>query len=353
MGLFSDSAPRLPSNTIQLAAGQVFVPAAGWYYFKPGRVCNVQRYDPVGELWRYAGDELAAFNSFYFDGTNVRIANTSGCVVGVQLTTAGSGYTTPPTVTAAAGSAVFQAIVGGAVSTAATIAVAGSGYTYPPLLWIEQPPQPGIQATGYTTISSGTISAVTITQQGAGYIFPPNVAVINDFRDTAGSGGQVTVALTGSGTVTGVLVTNHGNPITSGTVPALTFSSGSAAGTAIMNWGVQSVSISAAGAGYTSAAATVNATGTGGYITTTPSYLGAESAVSLERYRPATLVVSTNSSGGLVTPVAIVDPGQYQSVPTPAIDAAAQNYSTVGTLTFVMGGNPGAFYLSPAQVGQQ
>lgn len=352
MALFWDAAPRQPSNLLSLAPGQVWTPPTGWYWVKPGRVCCIQRFDPVNQMWRWGGDELASNNMLYFDGETTRLANLSGCAVAATVTTAGSGYTTPPTVTAGAGGSTWTAIVGGAISTAATIAVAGSGYTYPPLLYIEQPPTPGIQAIGHTTISNGTISAVVIDQQGAGYINPPAVAVLNDWRDTTGYGGQVTVALTGAGTVTGVLCTNHGNPITSGTVPTLSFSSGSAAATAIMDWGITSVSVSAAGAGYTSAAATVLATGSGGYVTAAPAYLGGESSNSFQRWRPAKVVIATNASGGLTTPT-IIDPGQYQSVPTGAIDASAQNYSTVGTLVLTMGGSTGSVFLSPAQQGQQ
>ncbi len=352
MGLFTDTAPRLASNILSLAAGQTIMPAEGWYFFKPGRVVCVQRFDPVCQMWRWGGDDLAPNNMMFFDGNTVRLANPSGCVVAATVTTAGSGYTTAPTVTAAAGGAKLQAIVGGAVSTAATIANSGSGYVYPPVLWIEQPPSPGIQAAGYCTISNGTISAVTITQQGAGYLAAPNAVVLNDFRDTAGQNGQVTLSLTGSGTITGVICTDFGSPITSGTVPALTFGSGSAAATAIMDWGVTSVSITTPGAGYTNGAGATIWTGAGGYVTATPSYLGSESGVSFQRFRPAIIDVITNSSGGLSSS-AIIDPGQYQSVPTASVEATAQSYSTLGVIALTMGGTVGNFFLSPAQQGQQ
>ena len=351
MALFSDAAPRVPSAVLRLAPGQVYVPMEGWYWFKPGRATSLQRYDPVGELWRYAGDDSEALRPIYCDGLTVRIANPTGCAVGSVVTNAGSGYTSAPTVTASAGGSSWTAVVGGALSTSATIADAGQSYTYPPLLWIEQPPAPGVQATGYCTVSNGTISAVTIDNQGAGYTYPPNVAVLNDPRDTTGQGGQVSVSLTGAGTVTAVLCNNHGSPITSGTVPTLAFSGGggsAAAATAIMDWCVQSVSITTAGAGYTGTAGALTASGAGGYVIASRAYVGNDDSTRLQRWRAAAIDMTTNASGGMSAVGAIIDGGRYQGIPTPTI-TAAQTPSTIGALSFVMGGTPTTVFLMPAQ----
>ena len=350
MPLFTDAAPRLPSPIIRLQAGQTFQPDPGWYWLQTGPGSELQRYDSRAGIWRYAGDRSPTLDIQYFDGVSVRLANTTGCPIAAVVTTAGSGYTSAPTVAASAGASVWTAIVGGAVSTAAVIAVAGSGYLYPPLLWIDQPPNPGVQATGYTTISGGTISAVTIDNQGAGYLTPPNAVLINDFRDTAGYGGQVNLALTGAQTVTAVVCTNHGNPITSGTVPTLSFSGGggsSAAATAVVDWAVQSVSVTTAGAGYTSAAASAMGVGAGGFISSTPAYVGTASTTDLVRWREAKIALTTNASGGLAS-AAIIDPGRYQSIPTAAI-YAAQTPTTAGVLALTMGGVASTVFLSPAQ----
>ena len=352
MPLFWDAAPRIPSNTLRLQAGQSFVPPTGWYIYKPGRASCLQRYDAISQVWRFYGDDGQDERIVYFDGVTTRLSNPTGCAVGAIVTTAGSGYTSAPAVTASAGASTWQAIVGGVISTAAVISVAGSGYQYPPILWIESPPNIGVQATGYTTIANGTISAVTIDAQGAGYTYPPNVEVLNDPRDTVGGGGQVVLSLAGSGTVAAVICTNMGNPITSGTVPTLSFSGGggsSAAATVIMDWTIQSVSITAAGAGYTAAAGAVTATGAGGSVTTAPAYLGTETAANLSRWRAGSVQMTTNASGGMSAVASIIDPGRYSAIPTPAI-IAAQNYSTVGTLTFVMGGSNTTVYLQPMQI---
>jgi hypothetical protein len=346
--------PKLSGTQLTLGPGETFGPPEGFYYYKPGHSSLLQLYDGTSGIWRTAGDDAFAMRLVHFDGgKTVRLANQSGCAIGAVVTTAGSGYTSAPSVTASAGSSTWQAIIGGAVSTATTITAAGSGYNYAPVLWIDPPPQPGMPATAVATISSGSVSAVTIVDQGAGYLLPPNCTVIPDWRDiasgAAAAGAQVSLALTGSGTVTGVVCTNPGQPITSGTVPTLTFGSGSGAATVVMDWGVVSASVTTAGAGYTSAAAAVTMTGAGGFVTSTPAYLGGATSIGLVKYRPAIIDVTTNASGGLSALGAIIDPGHYQSVPTASITAAAQSPTTAGVLSLVMGGSNTTVFLMPAQ----
>jgi hypothetical protein len=350
MALFSDTAPRVASPVLTLQAGQVYVPPQGWYYYTGSLNSDIQRYDAISQTWRSTGRDPNHQELFFFDGITTRIANPTGCVVGAVVTNAGTGYTSPPTVTATGG-AVFTAIVGGALSTAATVLAAGNNYQYPPILWIEQPPQPGTQAAGTITLTSGTISSITLNDQGSGYILPPNALVLNDWRDTVGSGGAVALSITGAQTVTALVVTNHGNPITSGTVPTIVFAGGGgsgAAATAIMDWTVQSVSVTTAGAGYTSAAGALTASAAGGYVTTTPTYLGGATSIGAMRYWPAIIDMATNSSGGIASLASIIDAGRYQAIPTPTI-MAAQPPSTTGALSFIMGGRNATVYLVPAQ----
>ena len=79
-------------------------------------------------------------------------------------------------------------------------------------------------------MTSGAISSVTVTNQGAGYLAAPIITIINDPRDLTGSGAALSTALTGAGTITGLLCLNHGTALTA--VPTLTFTGGggSAAG---------------------------------------------------------------------------------------------------------------------------
>jgi hypothetical protein len=347
MPLFSDAAPATGSPIFQLAAGQTFQPDPGWYWVHSGLYANLQRYDSRAGVWRYAGAADPYMRQVYFDGTTARLCNPTGCAVAAVVTTAGSGYATAPTVTPSAGASTWQAIVGGAVSTTATITSAGSGYTYPPVLLIEQPPNFGVQATGSVAISNGTISAVTITNQGAGYLYPPNVSLFSDFRDMTGSNGQVSVGLTGAGTVTAVVCTNHGNPITSGTIPTLAFGSGSAAATIVMDWTVTSVSVTTAGAGYSAAASVATAVGAGGFNTSTAAYVGTDTSVEMSAWREAKVAIVTSAAGGLTTPT-IIDGGRYSAIPAPAIYSSTTP-TTVGALAFTMGGVTADVLLLPMQ----
>ena len=202
------------------------------------------------------------------------------------------------------------AIVGGAVGTAGgsmTVTQAGSGFLVAPLILVDPPPPGGIQCTATAAITSaGVLTSVTIVNPGAGYTAVPNVYVIPQFLDYPGqlalpftvptsptpvapnappgqiaigpgatgfagtipqnfmqgltaafpssSGALVTApALVGSGTLTGIVITDYG-ALYNTTVPAISFSGGGLAGgvaaTALMSWGVQSAT-QTAGTGFT------------------------------------------------------------------------------------------------------
>ena len=341
-----------PTNYLTLEPGAVYYPGgfitpsqpgsgtanAGWFYLKPGRYTNVQALDPIANIWRNVGDDSNAARWQYVDGFNIRLANQTGCAVGATVTTAGSAYTTAPTVVASAGGSVWRAILGPLVSTTTTITYGGTSYTYPPQVVIQAPPVGGLQATGYATLSAGVVSTVTITNQGAGYSSGvPALYFVNDPRDTTGSGAAGTLTLTGSGTVAAVVCVDHGNPITSGTVPTLTFGSGSAAATVLMNWGIQTYAVTTAGAGY-GTSAFIGMTAIGPALVGSPSYTNPDFQDNVVRVRNANIWVPTNSSGGLVTGGVIVDGGVYRGTPTLVFQTALAAASTVGALTLTMGG---------------
>ncbi len=349
-------------NYISLEAGEVFLPNsnvnpsqpgqgtgnAGWFWLKPGRYTDIQILDPVALIWRGIGDDSNAQRLMYCDGANVRLANQSGCAVGATVTTAGSGYTTAPTVVASAGSSVWRAILGPLVSTTISVTYGGTNYTYPPLVVIAPPPAGGVQATAYSTLTSGAVSSVTVTNQGAGYSAGvPTVYFVNDPRDTTGSGATATAALTGSGTVAAVVCTDHGNPITSGTVPVLTFGSGSAAATVLMNWGITTYAAGTAGAGY-GTSAFIGLSAVGPALVASPAYTNPDIQDNLVRVRRADVWVLTNSSGGLVTGGVINDGGVYRGTPTPVFSVGLATPTTVGVVTISMGGFTDHSLIQPA-----
>lgn len=347
MSLFGNAAPRNPSAALTLQPGQTYVPPAGWYDYRGGNTSEIQRRDGVTGAWRWAGNDSPTQFSMYFDGVDMRIANTSGCAVGAVVTTAGASYTAAPVVTPSAGNSVWQALLGGAVSGTFTINSGGTNYKYPPLVWIEAPPNPGAQACAYSTIANGVVTAITIQDSGGGYLRPPQVSLINDWRDQTGGGAQASCSLTGAGTITGLVCLDHGNPITSGTIPTLSFASGSAVATAVMDWGIQSVTVGTAGAGYTAAAGFVSVTGAGALVAT-PAITGGLIGAGSTRPRQANVIINTSGAGAMTTVAAINDPGHYQGIPTPVI-LSAQPPTSNGALTFLMGGTNTSIFLMPAQ----
>jgi hypothetical protein len=189
-------------------------------------------------------------------------------------------------------------IIGGSLP-ALSIAQAGSGFVVPPLILIDAPPLGGIQATAVSTITAaGVLNSVTLVNAGAGYTVLPNVYVVPQFLDFPGQPelpytipqsptpvapnfppGQIAIGpggtsfagvipqtftqglqaafpstsgalvnfgagvLAGSGTLTGLIITNYGSAYTA--VPALSFAGGTLAGgvaaTALMSWAVTAI----------------------------------------------------------------------------------------------------------------
>lgn len=243
-----------PSNKWTLPPGCDFhIPSGTWAIFSEGQQISVQQLDQVALIWRPIGqgeNQLTYLNS---DGKNYRVANQTGCVVGAYLTNAGSGYTSAPTVTAAAGGATFLAITSAQphmVGTSVTVLSNGTNYTFAPIVVFDAPPNGGLQATGYATLSAGVISIV-VTNQGGGYQSTPSVYLINDARDSTGGGASAVCTLTGAGTIAAVVTKNFGTVLSA--VPALTFTGGGGSGTAataILNYVVSAYTVTSAGSGY-------------------------------------------------------------------------------------------------------
>jgi len=178
----------MPTNTLDVNAGSIWMIPSGTWKVTPGLYTTVQWKDPISGIWRTIGNvgNKTALE-VQSDGGNYRVANLTGCPIGALITNAGTGYTdgigtaaTGCTITASAGSSVWVPVVGGGINTTVTITTAGTNYTKPPTLLFSAPPVGGIPATGYCTISGGAINAVTITNGGAGYTSAPSITVQND-----------------------------------------------------------------------------------------------------------------------------------------------------------------------------
>ena len=335
----------LSTNVISLSAGETWlVQPAGWYYIRPGKYSCLQEYDPITTTWRTIGamNSEAGVYHMFSDGTNYRLANQTGCVVGALITTAGTGVTAVPTVAASAGGSKWQAIVGGAISTTVTVSTGGSNYTYPPQVLFSAPPTPGIQATGYCTLSTGAVSTVTVVDQGAGYTAPPTISFINDPREgfngiAVGSGASAIASLTGAQTVTGLLCIDHGNPVTGNSVPTLAFTptTGSPAATAIMCWTVLYMNVSYGASGSFTGSPPI-LTAWGGFPSTAPAYTNVSTQSQLVKGRPAYILGSLSGVYLLATfstSQVVYDGGIFAGVPTGFV--AFTNGAGVASTTMV------------------
>ena len=284
-----------PQNTqgpqiLTLASGGIWYPPPGEYMVTTGSQTVIEWWDPTDAIWRnYAGPNT--WEQISADGANYRLVNLSGVVVGGNITNAGSGGVngigpnqTGSTVSFAApaaggvtATAQGYVVVGGTVP-APTVTQGGSGFLVPPVVCCDPPPPGGVQATFTSTISAaGVITGVTQLNPGAGYtsipqfyiipepmfyqgairfpgdlpqtvpapglINPANVWTGSPFQgniQTGTTGALLTgVALTGSGTLTAIVMTYFGNGYAGNTVPAISFagtSLGAAAAIAIMSF---------------------------------------------------------------------------------------------------------------------
>jgi hypothetical protein len=347
---------------VSIPAGSVYTFTAGTYMLGLGLYTSLEVLDPITNTWRVVGTAPGQLHYVNSDGANYRLVNRTGTPTGASITNQGSGYTngiflagistttglSGITVAASSGGSTWAAIVGGTINTTVTITAAGSGYTYPPQLVISAPPSGGLQATATCTISGGAINAVTVTNQGAGYVTAPTITVINDYRDTVGSGGVLTVnsTLTNSGALTGLYPIDPGTALTS--VPTLSFSGGggaSAAATAIMNFSVTGYTVGTAGAVYTGTP----------YITADNLLIAAQSAPvnpahtnKLAIPRPPRITGAT-SSGAVTATGAVVEDGGWgiQVVPTAAIINTGSIPTTAAVITLTVGGTTDTVFIEP------
>ena len=283
-----------PQNTqspqiLTLASGGIYYPPSGEYLVTTGSQTVIEWWDAPNAIWRnYAGPNT--WEQIACDGANFRLVNLSGVVVGANITNAGSGGTngigpiqTGSTVSFAApaaggvtATAQGYVVVGGTVP-APTVTQGGSGFLVPPAIACDPPPPGGVQATFTSTISAaGVLTGVTQLNPGAGYTSIPQFYIIpepmfyqgairypGDLPQTVPAPGLINpanvwtgspyqpniqtgttgalltgVALTGSGTLTAIVMTYFGNGYAGDTVPAVSFagtSLGAAAATAIMS----------------------------------------------------------------------------------------------------------------------
>ena len=153
------------------------------------------------------------------------VATQTGTVTAVAVVTAGSGYTSAPTVTFSAPptdggvTATGTARLSGGSVTAATGITGGSGYTAATVTFSAPQVAGGVTAAGTVTISGGAVSAITITTPGSGYTSAPTATISGDGTNAAAS----TITISAS-SITGVTITNAGSGYI--TAPTVSFTGG-------------------------------------------------------------------------------------------------------------------------------
>lgn len=320
------NAPQDPSsNVMTLNSGSTFNIPAGNFMIDLGPTLVFQFLDPVNNIWElprtgYMGRLQQPFS----DGYTSRIANLTGCPVCAVITNAGSGYpTTGTTVTASGtGGSTWQAVVGGQLSVS-TVSVVGGGYGVPPIVMIPPPPSPGVQATGYATIQSGTIASVTLDNVGAGYTSAPTAVIVpspfdpNVVAGLAITQATVVLATVGAGSLSAVLCTNPGNSVSS--APTLTIAGTGGSGATVTSYLMQTLTgatVYAAGGGYGSGAimTTGGGTPTGGVITNPlsegRSYIP----------RPAQVLLAAPVGGSIASVSTIYDGGLFIGSPNAVVN---------------------------------
>lgn len=357
-----------PGNRITLAPGDAIPLPAGNWYVSLGMYSILQFLDPQNGTWgvNTAAGWMGAPIYVKSDGFNVRVANLLGCPVGAVVASYGTGtyVQSSTTITPTPGNSTWLPIIGGQLAlSGGTLTSNGAGYGVAPIVYIPPPPPAannangvgGIQATGYCTIASGTVSGFTFTNPGAGYPSAPTPVVLPNPTDpnlsTGITAATITFTLTNAGSLTGALCTNSGAPLANPANITLTITgAGSGASlTANVLQTVTAASVTGIGTGF-GASATVLATTVGGSPISGSIANGPDTLHLSFRPRPANIGLTTTSGGTLSLQVGtIYDGGLFMQAPTAVLGLAASSGSLgAATLALTMGNVPDIVVLQPA-----
>lgn len=357
-----------PTINTRLLSGETFVVPNGNWIFRLGGQTAVQWYDSSSGQWRIL--EAGVTNHptpIASDGTNFRIINLSGTILGANITTPGTAYTQAATTATFAApvtggiTATCTPIIGGSLSLTVTGGSGGSGYTNPMVLL--PPPQllggtPGlcIPATASVAVSAGVLGAFTLNYAGAGYVTAPsgtqtltpaqfaaNPSAYYNYTgitiiDPAGTGASVISAITNgtgtSGGLTGIVMSNMGSLYDGTHIPAVTItcagSSGTAAATALPWMAVTGFTVAGTNTGYT-ASVMIETT-----LTSGTAIAGLNGEPVLAR---AGRGIVAQSAGALGTPTVEDAGGGFQTVPlAKQVGNATADGSVNATFVTVVGG---------------
>lgn len=358
------------TNRVALAPGEALPIPRGTFIVSLGKYLILQFRDPVTGIWTQGA--AAAWNggsiAVSSDGFNYRIANMLGCPLNAVVAALGSGYVqATTTITPTPGNSTWAPLVGGALAlVGGTLTSNGAGYGVAPIVFIPPPPPAssnpngvgGIQASGYCTIASGTVSGFTFTNPGAGYPTAPTPVILPNPTDpniaTGITQAVMAFSLTGSGEIRGALCTNPGAAITPNAMTLTIAGAGSNGSlTANILQTVTAASVSGAGTGYGTAGVlltTVGGVPAVGSIATNPDGNGLAWLP-----RPAQVGLTVTGAGGTIAAQlgTIYDGGMFLTSTAPTFVLATQpltatTVAIVGaTIALTMGSRPDIAIIQP------
>jgi len=353
------SPPQLYNGNLQgasapmgLAPGDALPVPPGVWEIVLGSYAMLQYLDPLTGGWYNfpTADQSSNPIQIKSDGENFRVANLTGCVIGAVVTGGGSAYVQSTTsVVASSGGAVFQPIVGG-VLTSITVTTAGTGYTIPPVVFIPDPPVPGLAATAAATIANGTVSAITLLAQGGGYASVPSITLLpspydpnlaNITNATAG-----VTSLTGTGSLVAVIVTNNGAASATAAVPTLTVTGAGASATvsAVVLSTTTSVSVSGVGVGYNANTLLFSVGGRANFANLFTNPYWENSILPAPRnIQQASVTISSTS----LTAATLYDGGLFTAQPTGVVLSNVASITTAGTISLVQGAANTHVFMQP------
>lgn len=284
-----------------------------------------------------------------------------GGVTTITLASAGAGYTSVPSVNivAAAGDsgvgAAATAVLSGAGVTATNITAGGSGYTTATVTFSAPQVAGGVTATGTAVLSSRGIEEITVTAGGAGYTVAPTIT----FTGGGGTGATATATVSG-GAITAINVTAAGSGYTSAPTVVITPDAGdtittpATATVTLQTASIASIAIGDAGSGYTTAPTiTITGDGTGATATatigtSTITGINVTSAGTGYRVAPTVTLVGGGSTTAATIGAVAIATSAIQSL---TITNPGSGYSSAPTVTFTGGGGAGATATAAVTVG--
>lgn len=367
----SNAAADFSTNRVTIPAGGSVVVPPGEWFVGLGMYLVLQFLDPITGTWVIgsSGGWESGYVYVFSDGYNVRVANMLACPVGGVITSAGGGgyvqASTTISVTGGGGSTWLPVVGGQLAVSGGTLVSVGAGYGVAPIAFIPPPPPANVNpngvggspASGYFSIASGTVSGFTFTNPGSGY--PAGITITaypSPFDPNLATGitlATIAFTTTAAGSLTGVLCTNSGAPLSNPANITLTVAGVGTYATvsAIVLQSIITASVSGGGTGYGTSNALL--TTVGGEPGTAVFSTDPNNTYIAGKPRPANVALAITGTGTIAAQLGTVyDGGFFYALPTPIVlpgmEAGAAGSIAGPTIVLTMGSRPDIAILQKA-----